>query len=148
MIYFAQPVDGGPVKIGTTENLPQRLAGLESTYGKPMALLGTMPGGRDEERAIHDRFSHLRLGRTEQFRPEPELMQFIGKPLLTSDISSNVPIPYACRSIIFAMRGSAEFRAWLDEAASACNLSVSALVTQAVIRYVKTCGFTKPAPER
>jgi hypothetical protein len=32
------------------------------------------------EWAIHQRFAHLRLGRTERFRPEPELTEFVGSP--------------------------------------------------------------------
>jgi hypothetical protein len=81
-IYFAQPTDGGPIKIGTTGDVESRLRQLETHYGRPMALLATMPGGRDEERAIHEQFAHLRFGRTEQFRPAPDLLAFIGRPLL------------------------------------------------------------------
>src|SRR5438093_13607997 len=82
MIYFAQPADGGPIKVGHTAAVEARLRQLELHYGRPMALLATMEGGRDEEQAIHERFGHLRLGRTEQFQPGPELMEFIGRPLL------------------------------------------------------------------
>jgi hypothetical protein len=38
-----------------------------------------MPGGRAIEAEIHGRFAHLRLGKTEQFRPGPDLMAFIGR---------------------------------------------------------------------
>lgn len=82
MIYFLQSDEGGPVKIGTTEDLKTRLVALTTHYGKPLSVLATLPGGRDEEVAIHERFSHLRFGRTEQFRPAVELMAFIGRPLL------------------------------------------------------------------
>lgn len=84
MIYFAQDAEGGAVKIGTTEDVPARLRQLESHYGKPLALLATRPGGRAEEAELHARFAHLRYGRTEQFRPAPDLMEFIGRPLLVS----------------------------------------------------------------
>ena len=82
MIYFAQPVDGGPIKIGTTENLDSRLYALERHYGCLLALLATMEGGREREVEIHAQFAHLRFGRTEQFRPAPDLLTFIGRPLL------------------------------------------------------------------
>jgi hypothetical protein len=39
-----------------------------------------MEGGPKEEQQIHERFSHLRFGRKEQFRPGPDLMEFIGLP--------------------------------------------------------------------
>jgi hypothetical protein len=81
-VYFAQSPLGGPVKIGASKDVDARLRQLEAHYGCPLALLATMPGGRAEERAVHERFAGLRLGRTEQFRPAPALMEFIGRPLL------------------------------------------------------------------
>jgi hypothetical protein len=82
MIYCFQSIHGGSIKIGFSNNIERRRAELESHYGQPLALLAVMEGGRDEERSIHLRFDHLRIGRSEQFRPAPELMAFIGRPLL------------------------------------------------------------------
>jgi hypothetical protein len=84
MIYFLQSVDGGPVKIGNTESayLKKRVYGLELHYGQKFVLLGTMDGDYKREAEIHARFAHLRLGSTEQFQPAPELMEFIGLPVL------------------------------------------------------------------
>jgi hypothetical protein len=82
LIYFMQPTDGGPVKIGFTDNLPTRHKQLEAHYGRPLAILATMDGDLDTEREIQARFSHLCLGRTEQFRPGPDLMEFIGHPVV------------------------------------------------------------------
>jgi Meiotically up-regulated gene 113 len=91
MIYFMQPTDGGPVKIGYTDNLPTRHKQLEVHYRRPLAVLATMDGDLDTEREIHTRFGHLRLSgskpsrrQPEQFRPGPDLMAFIGRPLLVS----------------------------------------------------------------
>lgn len=84
MIYFIQPVTGGPVKIGFTDDLDRRLVELENHYREPLAVLATVPGGRERETQIHDLFGHLRFGRTEQFRPAAEIFTFIGKPLLVS----------------------------------------------------------------
>jgi hypothetical protein len=81
MIYFLQ-IDGGPIKIGFSNAVDRRQLELESHYGRSAVLLGIMEGGRDEETSIHRRFSHLRLGRKEQFKPTAELMAFIGVPLL------------------------------------------------------------------
>lgn len=82
MIYFMSPTDGGPVKIGRTDNLDRRREQLETHYGCQLAVLATIEGGKPEEREVHRRFKHLRLGRTEQFRPGADLMAFIGRPLL------------------------------------------------------------------
>lgn len=84
MIYFVQAVDGGPVKIGYSADVDARRVQLESHYGKRLALLKTLPGDKEREREIHQQFSHLRLGRTEQFLPVSELMEFIAKPLLAT----------------------------------------------------------------
>ncbi len=81
MIYFVQ-FPAGSIKIGVTNNLDHRLAGLASHYGHEPVLLHAMEGDIETEREIHGRFSHLRFGKTEQFRPGPDLMEFIGRPPL------------------------------------------------------------------
>jgi len=84
MIYFLQSTTGGTIKIGHSVDVDARRIQLEAHYGQPLALLATMPGGRPEERAIHERFSHLRYGQTEQFHPAADLLDFIGRPLFAS----------------------------------------------------------------
>ena len=84
MIYFAQPVDGGLIKIGHSANVLGRLRQLEDHYKHSLSLLGTLPGGFQEERELHKRFLHLRYGPTEQFRPDPELLEFIGSACASS----------------------------------------------------------------
>jgi hypothetical protein len=81
MIYYAQ-LPTGDIKIGCSADVETRLDQLEGHYGAELALLATMEGDRSTEAEIHARFAHLRLGRTEQFRPGADLMEFIGKPLL------------------------------------------------------------------
>lgn len=81
MIYFIRRSDGtGPIKIGRAIDVERRLAQLRLHYGQPLMLLATMEGGRQEEREIHARFASLRMGRTEQFQPAPELLAFIDRP--------------------------------------------------------------------
>lgn len=91
MIYFAQDLDGGPIKIGFSTDVTARIHQLELSYNRPLALLATMPGDMAREAEIHHRFAHLRLegrGRRgchpEQFRPAADLMAFIGRPFLVS----------------------------------------------------------------
>jgi Meiotically up-regulated gene 113 len=87
VIYFVQSVVGGPIKIGCAVKIDRRIKELELYYGRKLILLATMEGDRSTEKEIHERFKHLRLesGRSrgvkvEQFRPSPDLMEFIGKP--------------------------------------------------------------------
>ncbi len=83
MIYFAQ-LPTGTIKIGYSEDVDRRMNQLSEHYGCDLEVLCTMPGDIQVERGIHQRFEHLRFGRTEQFRPGPDLLSFIGKPMLVS----------------------------------------------------------------
>ncbi len=77
MVCFAR-TSTGSIKIGATNDLEARLIALAQHYGEQLVLLATRNGDREEERRIHAMFSHLRFGRTEQFRPGCDLMEFIG----------------------------------------------------------------------
>jgi hypothetical protein len=52
VIYFMQPTDGGPVKIGCSDDVERRHEELEAFYGQPLALLATMPG---DSQSFHKR---------------------------------------------------------------------------------------------
>jgi hypothetical protein len=149
LIYFAQAVCGGPVKIGTAVDVDRRLAQLEANYGQPLALLATMPGGQEEEQAIHERFSEIRLGRTEQFKPTFELMTFIGRPLLVGANPDAVEaMDSHCKPMVAQLRGSAAWKAWIEELADFDDRAVASLFERAVHRYAKEVGFPKEPPER
>ena len=72
MIYFVQEEFSGFIKIGYTANLDQRVKSLSSTMPGKITLLHYMSGGINEEKALHERFSDLRV-KNEWFRPEREL---------------------------------------------------------------------------
>jgi hypothetical protein len=57
-----------------------------------LALLYTMDGDFETEREIHERFAHLRFERKEQFMPGPDLMEFIGLPVLITDKAKAVEV--------------------------------------------------------
>lgn len=149
MIYFLQSLAGGPVKIGFTEDLDSRVRQLESHYCQSLAILATLPGGRDEERAIHERFSALRIGRTEQFQPGPDLMAFIGRPLFVSANPDTVEA-MACfvKPMILQVRGSEEFKVWFEELARFDGLTPTGVFDRAVRKYAKEVGFIKEPPKR
>lgn len=114
MIYFMQSESGGPVKIGYSCDVERRRHEHESHYGRTMVVLCTMDGGKAKERAIHRKFKHLRLGRTEQFRPEPELLEFVRCPLHVSAngdvVEAIIPREYAL-AIRFTEQDKTEFEA-------------------------------------
>ena len=81
-VHFMHATDGGAIKIGTAVDVDRRQKQLECLYGQPLQVLKVRPGGEPEERAMHERFKAHRIGRTEQFRPGHDLMEFLGQPVL------------------------------------------------------------------
>lgn len=148
-VYFMQSVTGGPVKIGHSINVHRRRENLEWAYGTPLTVLATMQGGRKEEAAIHARFSHLRLGQTEQFMPASELMAFIERPLLADqDAESVEAMPSKMKSMVAQLRGSGDFKAWLEKAAQKDGRTVSNYLVRAAVVYARQIGFDDPFPDR
>lgn len=79
MIYFAQAGDGGPIKIGRTANLPQRLRVLQNACPNGVVLLGVLP----EEDDLHQQFAGSRVRENgEWFEPEIDLLDFISEHAL------------------------------------------------------------------
>jgi len=77
-VYFIQRENGRLIKIGYASSN----ARLAEHRRNGFKLLGVMPGGREKETELHDRFEHLRVDsdkrqRRELFRPDPELIGFI-----------------------------------------------------------------------
>lgn len=79
-VYFIQcgPYDDDPIKIGVADDVPARLAQLQTASPWPLRLLGFIRGDFDEEGALHDRFRHLHV-RGEWFEGAPELLAFIAR---------------------------------------------------------------------
>ena len=149
MVYFMQSVDGGPIKIGCSINLQQRREKLEQEYGTPLAVLATIDGGRAEEQAIHARFSHLRLGRSEQFRPGSDLLAFIGRPLLVGPNPDAVEaMPSLVKPMAIQIRGSVEWKAWAERMAKHDGRALAGLVDRALQMYGRQIGFNEEAPPR
>lgn len=69
-VYFL--VDGGAdsVKIGMSNNPKKRQASLQTGSTESLLLLGTIEGGRDVERSLHERFAEYRI-RGEWFKWTP-----------------------------------------------------------------------------
>jgi hypothetical protein len=91
MIYFLQEPDGGPIKIGTTIRLSQRVKQLEKEQGVPLRVLGVMNGSYADETALHGRFVRDGRGR-EWFRANTELTAFIAAETRPWDGTDEVPL--------------------------------------------------------
>lgn len=74
-VYFI--ADGaGHVKIGYSLNVSLRLIELQRSNAFELRVLGLMAGGRDTERALHERFAKHRI-RGEWFYLMPEIVDYI-----------------------------------------------------------------------
>ncbi len=79
VVYFIQQrVDGGdgPIKIGVSADVADRVSKLQVGCAYPLVLLATMKGDDTTEYNLHTRFASARLS-GEWFRPVPELLAFI-----------------------------------------------------------------------
>lgn len=83
MVYFTRVLPHA-LKIGytTEQDLTTRMRRLSSHYGHQVELLAFCEGGREVERYFHRRFSLYRLGKSEHFMLHPEILGYIGHPLL------------------------------------------------------------------
>ncbi|MFI5458973.1 MAG: GIY-YIG nuclease family protein [Isosphaerales bacterium] len=149
MIYFAQ-LTSGAIKIGTTKDVEARLSGLANHYGMELALLATMPGDRSVEAEIHERFTHLRIhARKEQFRPGPDLMAFIGRPLLVDPNPDVVEAVEPARlAVVVTLKGSLKWKAWLDRLSDQFRTDNSKVIDMALVEFAKAHGFKEEAPRR
>jgi hypothetical protein len=141
-----QSVGGGPVKIGFSDCVERRQAELEATYGQPLAVLAVLEGGLETEREIHGRFSHLRLGKTEQFRPASDLMVFIGRPLLVMANPEAVEAmrPVGNAVVIVHLKGSAEYADWLDKLHRKTHIPKASMFRLAMELWAKQNGHGEP----
>jgi len=68
--------DGGPIKMGYTEYVEQRLKSLQTGHYDTLKILKAISGSIKSERALHKKIKHIRL-RGEWFKPAEELLDFI-----------------------------------------------------------------------
>lgn len=76
VVYFVRNEDTGAIKIGTAVDARKRLSGLRTSSAAPLTLVATIPGDRDVERVLHNRFRAHRI-RGEWFQPAEELVGYI-----------------------------------------------------------------------
>lgn len=76
-IYFIKSDETKEIKIGyTSGEVEKRLNSLQTGHPYKLQVLATMPGSRDDEKNLHERFASSRLS-GEWFKPYPDLLAFI-----------------------------------------------------------------------
>lgn len=73
-VYFVSA--GGLIKIGFSKNHERRIGELGRSGPLPLTTLGIIPGGRNKEKALHDRFAeHRKHG--EWFTEHEDILSYI-----------------------------------------------------------------------
>lgn len=75
-MYFIQGENGGPIKIGVTDNIDKRLKQMQTGNPEKLILLHLTYGGRNLEEELHLKFSQY-LYRGEWFNPAKEILEYI-----------------------------------------------------------------------
>lgn len=81
-VYFVQAVDGGPIKIGFSENPLERLRALQMASPASLRLVALVPGSYADEAAVH---AHLHAHRLhgEWFTDHEDVLDVLRAPLST-----------------------------------------------------------------
>lgn len=83
IIYYAQRISDGMIKIGYAGGLKGRLESLEREFGE-IRLLLTHSGWTGEKRALLERFAGCRAANTDWFEPALPLLRWICKTRQTT----------------------------------------------------------------
>lgn len=73
-VYFIQAEDGGPIKIGYSDDPAKRLIELQTSHHSPLVIRSTISGPPSLERKLHTRFRAHRLS-GEWFSPVAEIAE-------------------------------------------------------------------------
>jgi hypothetical protein len=72
-VYFAQ-LASGPVKIGQSRQVPQRMKALQTAHHEEVRLIGLLPEQDVTEHEVQSKFARFRI-RGEWFSPAPQILE-------------------------------------------------------------------------
>lgn len=75
-------------------------------------------------------------------------MSAIGTLGVAKKKSDPTPQKWQSKPIILQMRGTPEFKEWLEHLAAHDRVSLADLAERAIVRYAKHVEFTEPPPDR
>lgn len=79
-VYFIQSGENGPIKIGFTKNIENRMRALKTSSPYPLVLIGYFKSNRKLEKQLHRQFKeHKTKKNGEWFLPNAELLNLIEK---------------------------------------------------------------------
>jgi len=75
-VYFIQSENGGPIKIGYSNDLVIRIRSLQNYYKQKFKVLAVIPGTYKTEKEIHRKFERYRI-KGEWFKDVPRVLEKI-----------------------------------------------------------------------
>lgn len=108
--YFIQRHDGGPIKIGKSRDIRNRLSSLQGGTPELLVCIAYIEGDVEDE--LHEKFHEVRVC-GEWFAPAPVLMEFIAQHATPASISRPPLTPdqiWQIRAYDWAMRAKAKGR--------------------------------------
>jgi hypothetical protein len=109
-VYFARAVTTGMIKIGFSSNPWARISELQTGSADVLELASVVPGTREDEAALHERFKPHRVNR-EWFSPAPELVEHVRRsksPVATDRSESVATTPPLAVAVAVAVASETE----------------------------------------
>jgi hypothetical protein len=75
-VYFVTAGEGGPIKIGWSQDVYRRMEELQTANPHKLVLIGKLRGTMADEARVHSLFSRFRI-QSEWFKHVPEILEFI-----------------------------------------------------------------------
>jgi hypothetical protein len=89
-VYFLQGENGGPIKIGHTNDIEKRIKLMQTGNPDKLVLLHLTSGGKNFEDQLHVRFSEFHY-RGEWFYPSEEILDFISELKIKDEKEPHIP---------------------------------------------------------
>lgn len=77
-VYFVESGEGGPIKIGWSQDVERRIGELQVANAHKLHLLGVVPGTMKKEGELHAKFAHVRM-EAEWFQNTEEIHKYLRK---------------------------------------------------------------------
>lgn len=111
-VYFIQAGQDGPIKIGVSDSVFDRLKALQTGNPEPLRLIAAVIGDTQDELALHRRFRRQRLI-GEWFRPSKKLLEYANRwqlgPAAKLQAKGSLVVDSRSRMIVHHGADSAEY---------------------------------------
>lgn len=75
-------------------------------------------------------------------------MSILGTPAVAKKSGNRSPDKWKSKPIVLQVRGTLDYKAWLERVAEVDGTTVAALADRAIRRYAREIGVLEPPPKR